>query len=249
MTWSGRYSSRAPAPKRRLTRCTESAPLLRYTRVALGVARHTCAPAPSSTRVSSRSPPSTPPVGLRRKRVAAPVSSRSTGSRACRGSVKRRRVRTVRSPCRSNATSRRPSRPVRSPAGSGLEEKLSPDPIHDEVGASPVPEIAEDKRPVSSHALRVALHDPEVGADIRREIDLVDDEQVRSRYPGPAFARNLLALRHVDHVDGGVHKLRAERGRKVVAAAFNEEHLESGEPPDQLVHGLEVDGGVLPDRR
>jgi len=60
---------------------------------------------------------------------------------------------------------RKPSRPVRPGDGaSGLEEELVPDPVHHELGAGPVPEIGEDKGPVSSHALGVPLHHAEVGA-------------------------------------------------------------------------------------
>src|SRR5882724_560905 len=250
MTWSGMYSSRAPSPTRTVTRCREGDPALRYTRGALGVERQTWLPAPRSTRVSRRSPPSTPPVGFSRKSVRAPVPSRSMGSRAWRGSVKRRPVRTVRPWRRSKARPRKPSRPVRPGDGaSGLEEELVPDPVHHELGAGPVPEIGEDKGPVSSHALGVPLHHAEVGADIGREVDFVDHEKVGACDAGAALARDLLPFCHVDDVDGRVHELGAEGRREVVTAALDEQHLERRESAHELVHGFQIDGGVLAYRR
>src|SRR6266540_194983 len=250
MTWSGMYSSRAPSPTRTVTRCRAGDPALRYTRVALGVERQTWLPAPNSTRVSRRSPPSTPPVGFRRKSVAAPVPSRSTGSRAWSGSVKRRSVRTVRDPRSSKARPRKPSRPVRPGAGaSGLEEELAADPVNHAVGASPVPEIGEDKGPVSPHPLGVPLHHGEIGAHVGRQVDLVDDEQVGARDAGAALARDLVPLGDVYHVDRRVHQLGAEGCRQVVTAALDEEDIEPGEAAQELVHRLQVDRGVLADGR
>jgi len=52
---------------------------------------------------------------------------------------------------------------------------------------------AEDGRPVAAHPLGVAPHHAEVGADGRREVDLVDDEQVGLRDARPALARDLRA--------------------------------------------------------
>ena len=144
-------------------------------------------------------------------------------------------VRTVRSPRRSKASSSEPSRPTRAgPAaaraasGSGLEEELAPDPVDHGGSAGAVAEVGEDKRPISPHAPGVALHHAEVGADVGREVDLVDHEQVRARDAGPALARDLVALGHVDHVDRGVDQLGAERRGQVVAAALDEQQLEPG---------------------
>jgi hypothetical protein len=39
---------------------------------------------------------------------------------------------------------------------------------------------------------------------MRRQVGLVDDEQIRAGDAGAALARDLLALGHVDHVDGEV---------------------------------------------
>ena len=65
--------------------------------------------------------------------------------------------------------------------------------------------------------------------------------------PGPALARDLVAGRHVDDVDGEVGEFRAEGGGEVVAAALDEEQFERREARHHVLHGGEVDGGVLAD--
>ena len=56
--------------------------------------------------------------------------------------------------------------------------------------------------------LRVGFHHAEVGADVGREVGLVDDEQVALGDAGAALARDLLAGRDVDHVDRQVATAR-----------------------------------------
>ena len=56
-------------------------------------------------------------------------------------------------------------------------------------------QIGEDEGPLAAHLARVAVHHLEVGADQRREIDLVDDQQVGAGDAGPALARDLVAGR------------------------------------------------------
>ncbi len=46
-------------------------------------------------------------------------------------------------------------------------------------------QVAEHVRPILPHALGVALHDGERGADVRREINLVDHQEVEPRDAGP----------------------------------------------------------------
>src|SRR3972149_11040229 len=67
-----------------------------------------------------------------------------------------------------------------------------------------------DERPRSPHAPGIARHDFQRGADIGGKIDLVDDEQVRARDARPSFRGDLVARRHVDHVDGEVGELGRE---------------------------------------
>jgi hypothetical protein len=47
--------------------------------------------------------------------------------------------------------------------------------------------------------------------------------------PGPPFARDLLAARHVDHVDRDVGEFGREGGREIVAAGFDEDEVEARE--------------------
>src|ERR1700682_2277007 len=61
-------------------------------------------------------------------------------------------------------------------------------------------EIGEHERPLAAHAACIAVHHLEGRADHRREIDLVDDQQIALGDAGPALARDLVSRRHVDHV-------------------------------------------------
>src|SRR5437763_450449 len=87
-----------------------------------------------------------------------------------------------------------------------------------------------------------------IGTDVRRQVDLVDDEQVRARDARSALARDLLPLRHVDDVDRRVDELGTEGGGQVVAAALHQQQVKRRESPQQLADGFEVDGRVLADR-
>ena len=66
---------------------------------------------------------------------------------------------------------------------------------------------------------------PRSAPDERREIRLVDDEQIGLRDARPAFARNLVAARHVDHVNRVIGEVAAELRGKVIAAALDEQQL------------------------
>src|ERR1700688_2022288 len=67
---------------------------------------------------------------------------------------------------------------------------------HQEVGdlGNPVTrlEVGEEEGPRAPHLAGIAVHHAEVGTDVGGEIDLVDDEEVRARDAGPAFARDLV---------------------------------------------------------
>src|SRR5215469_13943679 len=245
------YSRTASPSSTAVKRWTAGAPALRYTRDADAVVRHTWLPAPRATEVSTTSPPTSPPVGLRSVMVAMPLPSRSTARSAWSGRVKRFSVSTVTGPRRAKTRRSRPSRPTRPRAtdASVLEEEVVAHPVDHDVGAGAIAKVGENKRSASSHARGVPLHHAEVRADVRGEVDLVDDEQIGSHDAGPALARNLVSLGDVDHVDRRVHELGAERRREVVPSALHEEDLQIREPRDQLVHRLEIHGGVLADGR
>ena len=99
----------------------------------------------------------------------------------------------------------------------------------------------------SRMARGVAIHHREVGADERREVGLVDDQQIAARDAGAPLARHLVAAGDVHHVDADVHELRAERRREVVAAGFEEHDLHVGERRDGGVDRFLVDGRVFAD--
>jgi hypothetical protein len=81
-----------------------------------------------------------------------------------------------------------------------------------------------------------------------REVDLVHDQKVRARHPRPLLARDVLPRRRVDHVKRQVGQFRREGRGEVVAARFDEHHVEIGNARPELRHGGEVDRGILPDR-
>ena len=68
-----------------------------------------------------------------------------------------------------------------------LQPTLVLDETGDGVDTLAGAQIAEHERTRAAHALGVALHDRERGADVRREIDLVDHEQVGARDARAAF--------------------------------------------------------------
>src|SRR5258706_10114601 len=59
-------------------------------------------------------------------------------------------------------------------------------------------EIGELEGAFAAHLLRVVGHDLERGADHRRQVDLVDDEEIGLRDARPALARDLVARGDVD---------------------------------------------------
>ena len=80
---------------------------------------------------------------------------------------------------------------------------------------------------------------------MRRKVNLVDDEQVGAGDAGAALARNLVAARHVNDVDGDVHELGAEGRREVVAAALDEDEFQARQGVLEVRDGLQVHRGVL----
>ncbi len=99
----------------------------------------------------------------------------------------------------------------------------------------------------AAHFFGVALHDFERGADIRRQIDLVDHQQVRARDAGPAFGRNLVAGGDVDDVDGEIGEFGRKRRGQIVAAGFDQHQIEIGKFEAHVGDGGEIDRGILAD--
>ena len=118
------------------------------------------------------------------------------------------------------------------------------------ISATPLPArmLAKTKGRSPRILLGVAVHDFQAGADIRGEVDLVDDQQVAARDAGAALAGDLVAGRNVDDVDRQVRQFGAEGGRQVVAAGFDQDQVEIGKALAQVGDAGEVDRGVLADR-
>src|SRR5262249_20136099 len=126
---------------------------------------------------------------------------------------------------------------------------LLEDEARDLLDAGPSLQIREYERAFGPHALGIRRHDGEVRADQRRQVDLVDDEQVRAGDSWSALARYLFACRDVDHVNREIRQLGTERRRQVVPARFDEAQLRAGKPPVHVGDGGEVHGRVFPDCR
>src|SRR3984893_5154832 len=107
-----------------------------------------------------------------------------------------------------------------------LQPTLVLDKTDDLVDALSRAQIAQDERPRAAHAPGVALHDRERGADVGRELDLVDHKQVGPRDGRTAFGRNLVAGGNVDDVERQVRELRRKGRRQVVAAGFDQNEIE-----------------------
>src|SRR5262245_12812650 len=86
-------------------------------------------------------------------------------------------------------------------------------------------QIAEDERPLATHALGVACHDAERSADMGGEVRFVDDQQVRAGDAWAALARNFFTLGDIDHVNGEIGELRTERGGEIIAARFDQHQV------------------------
>src|SRR5260370_27506698 len=75
-----------------------------------------------------------------------------------------------------------------------------------------LPQIGHDEGPFAAHPSRIGSHLFQRRADMRREVDLVDDEEIRPRDPGAALGRDLVARRDVDAVNPAIRELTRERG-------------------------------------
>ena len=122
-------------------------------------------------------------------------------------------------PAPSTALTRGPPPPLR---GGGRSPHLQPalllDEARDLVNARAGAQVGENERTRAAHALRLALHGFQRGADIRREIDLVDHQKVGAGDAGAALGGNLVAGGDIDHVDRQIGQLRRKGRGKIVAA-------------------------------
>src|SRR5262245_57367887 len=68
--------------------------------------------------------------------------------------------------------------------------------------------ICEQERLAAAHKVRIAFHDVEARTDVRREISLVDDQDVRLSNPWPVLARDLVTRSNVNDIDKIVDQRR-----------------------------------------
>ncbi len=81
--------------------------------------------------------------------------------------------------------------------------------------------------------------DFEIGADMRGEIGLVDDEQIGAGDAGTALARDFLALADADHIKRQIGEIGREGRGKIVAARFDENDVEIRESVSSFRRWLE----------
>src|SRR5262245_26349486 len=129
-----------------------------------------------------------------------------------------------------------------------LQPTLVLDETGDGVDALAGAQIAEHEGTRAAHAPGVALHDRERGADVGREIDFVDHEQVGTRDARATFGRNLVASGDVDDVERQVRELRRKCRGQVVAPGFDQNEIERRKFLLHLRDRGEIDRSVLADR-
>src|ERR1700674_5755720 len=96
---------------------------------------------------------------------------------------------------------------------------------HHRIHALPCPAVGEHERPTLANQLRIPTHHVQVRADVWREVNFVDHQEVGEDQARAPFARYLVASRDVDDIEVEVDQLRAESQRQVVAAALDEREI------------------------
>src|SRR3569623_3329037 len=119
----------------------------------------------------------------------------------------------------------------------------------DLVESSTKLEVGEHKWLGAAHAPRIEFHHFQRRADVRREIDFIDYQQIGLGDAGPALARKLVASGDVDHVESQIGQLGTESGAEIVAATLDQHEIEIGKTAAQLVDRGEVHRRILADRR
>src|SRR5579863_5820207 len=107
-------------------------------------------------------------------------------------------------------------------------------------------DIGKDERPVATHPPGVPVHDFEIGAHMRGEVNLVDYEKIASRDSRATLAGYFVSGRNVDDVNRQICQFRTEGGREVVATRFDQDQIELWESLPQICDAREVDRSVLP---
>ena len=108
--------------------------------------------------------------------------------------------------------------------------------------------IGEEPRRAAADRPRIGVHPGQIGPDVRREVRLVDHEQVAQDEARSPLARDLVAAGDVDDVQAVVDELGAERQGQVVAAALEQDVVGRREPFLELRQHRQVHRGVLANR-
>src|SRR5262249_3711848 len=91
------------------------------------------------------------------------------------------------------------------------------------------------------------LHHLERCSYVRRQVDLVDDQQVRSCNTWATLPWNLVTAGDINHIDRNVYQLGTERSGQVIATALHEDQLEAGVTALQIGDRLQVHRRILAD--
>src|ERR1035437_3664289 len=78
--------------------------------------------------------------------------------------------------------------------------------------------VAEHERALAALYFGIVCHHLERGADHRRQVNLVDDQQIRLGDARPALARYFFPGSDIDDIQREIRKFRRKGRRKVVAA-------------------------------
>ena len=90
-------------------------------------------------------------------------------------------------------------------------------------------------------------HGVEIDAHERRQVDLVDDQQIAAQHARSALARNIIAAGDVDHEDPPIDQIEREGGREIVAAGFEDDQFDAGKSALELVAGRDIQRRIFAD--
>lgn len=100
-----------------------------------------------------------------------------------------------------------------------MKLKLRFQPSHFRANAQIIPEVGKWNRALTTSHVGVSFHIIEGSADIRGEIDVVDDQQIRADNSRSARTRDPVTPGDMDHIDRDVSRFRTEGNCQIVAAA------------------------------
>ena len=115
------------------------------------------------------------------------------------------------------------------------------------VDGMPVGAGQTDDGPACRGPAGVGDHPRGVDADVRRQVGLVDDQEVGPLDAGAALAGDVTAAGDVEHEDLGVDERGREGRGEVVAARLDEHQVERREALLELLDGQQVGGDVVAD--